>query len=351
VTVLTVTYAFAPLGRDTAGGAEQVACTLERAAVDAGMLSIVVAAAGSDTVGELLPVDVPQGVITPAVHAEVHGRQRVLIEAVLQRQTVDLVHMHGIDYYELLPAAPVPVLATLHLPLSWYPPAALRPTRPGTLLHCVSASQHSTRPLDTAFLPPIENGVPIERMMFRRWRGAYALCLGRICEEKGFHLGVQAARRAHISAIIAGRIYPYAAHETYFARVLAPLLDVHRRYVGPADYVRKRRLLAYARCLLVCSSVPETSSLVAMEALASGTPVIAFRCGALPDIVEHGRTGYLVDSVEEMADAIRAADEIDRSVCRRTAEERFSERRMIAEYHALYSGIAGHVTAAVGTSV
>jgi len=350
MTILTVTYAFAQAGRDSAGGAEQVAAMLDRGIVAAGARSIVIAAEGSEVCGELIPVPVPECELTLAVQAEVRERQRSAIAAVLNRESIDLVHMHGFDFHQLLPDAPVPVVATLHLPLAWYPPHALRPARPHTYLHCVSYAQHGTRPADTAFLPPVLNGVPVDRLMYRRWPGSYALCLGRICEEKGFHLGVQAARLAGVPAVVAGRVFPYEAHEAYFARTLAPLLDVHRRYVGPADFPTKRRLLAYARCLLVCSTIPETSSLSAMEALASGTPVIAFRIGALPDIVEHGKTGFLVDSVDEMADAIRAVGAINRAECRRAAVDRFDEKRMIAEYFALYSRICADASATVDTA-
>lgn len=350
MTILTVTYAFAPTGRDSAGGAEQIAAALDRAITATGGRSIVVAAEGSDVTGELIPIHAASGAITPALRAQVHAAQRAAIADVLRRESVDLVHMHGLDFYECLPDAPVPVLATLHLPLAWYPPEALRPARPNTYLHCVSTAQHNTRPRDTVFLPPISNGVPVDRLMYRRWPGSYALCLGRICEEKGVHFAVQASRLADVDAIIAGRVFPYPEHETYFTRVVTPLLDVRRRFVGPADFAAKRRLLAHARCLLVCSTVPETSSLTAMEALASGTPVVAFRSGALPEIVDHGRTGFLVDSVDEMAAAIREIGSIDRAECRRVAEERFAEQRMISEYRAAYSRIIGCVSADVGTA-
>ncbi len=128
---------------------------------------------------------------------------------------------------------------------------------------------------------------------------------------------------------------------------MQPRLDARRRFVGPAGFARKRRLLTAARCLLVPSLAPETSSLVAREALACGTPVIGFPHGALPDTIEHGRTGFLVDSVDGMADAIGLARGLDAALCRRVAAERFSLGRMTARYFALYRRLARPHRAAV----
>ena len=126
----------------------------------------------------------------------------------------------------------------------------------------------------------------------------------------------------------------------HFEREIAPRLDGDRVFVGPVGFEAKRRLLTEARCLLVPSLVPETSSLVAMEALACGTPVVAFRAGALPEIVEPGRTGFIVRDVEEMADAIGAAAALDPEVCRDAARERFSAEAMVDRYVSLYESLA-----------
>ena len=103
---------------------------------------------------------------------------------------------------------------------------------------------------------------------------------------------------------------------------------------------RKASLLAGAKCLLIPSQAPETSSLIAMEAMASGTPVIAWRTGALPDIVVEPKTGFLVESVCEMSDAIRHAANLSASACRREAEVRFSGEVMLGAYLALYKELA-----------
>jgi glycosyltransferase involved in cell wall biosynthesis len=140
--------------------------------------------------------------------------------------------------------------------------------------------------------------------------------------------------------LVAGHTFRYPTHESYFRQEIEPRLDALRRLVGPLDFRRKRRFLSAARCLLVPSLAPETSSLVAMEATACGTPVVAFPNGALPDIVEHGRTGFLVQDVGEMAEAIHAVSEIDAEDCRAVARERFSLDRMTRTYLRVYRQLA-----------
>ncbi|HYZ61711.1 MAG TPA: glycosyltransferase, partial [Acetobacteraceae bacterium] len=151
---------------------------------------------------------------------------------------------------------------------------------------------------------------------------------------------IAAAKRAGVRLRIGGALYPYPEHQRYFDEQIAPALDAERRWLGPVAGAAKRKLIAEARCVLVPSTAPETSSLVAMEALASGTPVIAYRAGALPDIVEHGVTGFIVVDVEEMADAIGRVDAIAPTACRVAAETRFSAARMTTEYLALYARLA-----------
>ena len=116
----------------------------------------------------------------------------------------------------------------------------------------------------------------------------------------------------------------------------SPWADARRRFLGPVGLAAKARLLAAARCLVAPSLAAESSSLVAMEALASGTPVVAFPAGALAEIVEHGRTGFLVRGVEELAAALGDVGRLRAEDCRRAAEGRFDLRRTTAAYLALY---------------
>lgn len=343
LTILNVAYPLAPVSMDSVGGAEQVVAALDHALTAAGHRSIVVACEGSTVEGELIATPLPSGAWDDAARREAHRKHREAINQALQRWPVDLIHLHGIDCYEYLPQPGAPVLITLHLPPDWYPPEIFQLTRPQTYLHCVSQSQHRACPPTPLLLPPITNGVRLDLFRPRPQRQRYVMSLGRICREKGFHLAIQAARNAGVPLLLAGEVFPYDDHRRYFEQEIEPELDQCRQYIGPIGLMRKRRLLSRARCLLATSQVAETSSLVAMEALASGCPVIAFPHGALADIVEDGRTGFLVRSVEEMSRAIRQVSRLSSDDCRHAAEQRFSMDRSAAEYLDRYRQLTGPI--------
>lgn len=341
LSILNVGYPFARVGRDAVGGAEQVLCQLDAALVRAGHDSLVIAPAGSSTSGRLFPIDPVEGRIDEQVRAAVHDEVRHTIEHVLSDEPIDVIHLHGIDLTHYLPRSEVPQLATLHLPPTWYPPALFDRQPPHLLLQCVSAAQRAACPAGARVVTTIPNGVSVEAFLPKPTPGSFVLMLGRICPEKGFHLGLEAAHRAGVDLLLAGSIHPYADHQRYFTREIEPRLDARRRFLGPVGFEEKARLYSEARCVLIPSLVPETSSLVAMEACASGTPVIAFSVGALPEIVEDGRTGFLVKDLDEMAAAIESAEAIDSEECLRTARERFSADRMAERYLELYANLAG----------
>ncbi|MBV9506218.1 MAG: glycosyltransferase [Acidobacteriia bacterium] len=341
LSILSIAYPLAPAGPDAVGGAEQILSVLDRALVADGHRSVVIACEGSQAEGVLLPAPLPTGHWDEDARRAVHERYRRLIAQALDRWRFDAVHMHSLDFHCYLPPPGVPVLVTLHLPPGWYPEQIFRASRPGTWLQCVSASQLLCCPPGAVMPSFIENGVPVERFPAAARKRNFALTLGRICPEKGFHLALDAGTRADVPVVLAGETFPYPEHQDYFRNEISPRLGgPGHRFVGPVAFARKRRLLSAARCLLVPSLAPETSSLVAMEALASGTPVIAFPAGALPEIVEHGRTGFLVRDVREMADAIRMIGNLDPEECRYAARTRFSARRMIGEYFDLYQKLA-----------
>jgi glycosyltransferase involved in cell wall biosynthesis len=338
LTILSVAYPFAPVSCDAVGGAEQVLAHLDSAICEAGHHSIVLACEGSSVRGTLITGGNIPGEIEDGRRESVYQEYIAALRCIFRAEQIDLVHFHGIDFDKYLPAEQAPMLVTLHLPPEWYSTRALRLSRPNLFFNCVSHSQRAFCPAGVR-APVIENGIAIPDLVpfkDRQW----AVSLGRICPEKGFHLAMDAAQMAGVTLLICGYVFPYPAHQRYFQDEIAPRLSRgSNRFLGPATQAQKQILLAGAKCLLVPSLAPETSSLVAMEALAWGTPVVAFRAGALPEIVEHGKTGFLVNNVDEMAEAIKRAAEIDPDACRTAARERFSLSRMTAQYLAFYQQI------------
>jgi glycosyltransferase involved in cell wall biosynthesis len=337
--VLNVAFPFAPVTADPVGGAEQVLSALDRALVGAGARSVVLAAEGSAPAGELESLPQPAGEIDEAGRETVHAALRARLAEVIARARPDVMHLHGVDFHRYLPPDGPPALVTLHLPLDWYPPEALAPARPATWLTPVSRDQARRAPPGAQLTAPIENGVDLDAFRPLRKR-RYAVALGRICPEKGFHHALDAARAAGLPLLLAGAVFPYTDHQRYFENEIRPRLDRWRRWIGPVTGAAKRRLIGAARCLVAPSLAPETSSLVAREALAAGTPVVALRNGALVEAIEPGRTGILVDAPEALPEALAAAGALDPGECRRAAERRFSDRAMIESYLAVYRALA-----------
>jgi len=336
--ILNVSYSMAKVRPDSAGGAEQILWQIDRALSRRGHRSLVVAPEGSSVSGRLLATPEPDRLLDRSGRRREHLEHRRAIEEALGRWNVDVIHMHGVDFYEYLPARrDIPLLVTLHLAPSLYPRRVFSSGRENFYCHCVSPSQLKTLPPGAeGLLPVIGNGIAIDDFNLPNKNGGYVAAIGRICPEKGFHHAIEAAKIAGMPMALAGQTFPYRDHLRYFEREIAPRLDAKHRFIGPIGLERKRRILAGAQCLLIPSLCAETSSLVAMEALAAGTPVIAFPAGALPDIIENGRTGFIVRSAREMADAIRRARRLDREECRRAARERFSAEAMIESYISIY---------------
>lgn len=346
--IMSVAYPFAPVREDTPGGAEQVLRMLDEYLIEAGHESIVAALRGSEIKGKFVPTHGVQGIINDGARKFVLSEHGKNIETAIKKYRPDVVHMHGLDFHEYLPSEGVPVLATLHLPLDIYAPQALKPQRKDIFFNCVSRWQHGGATGLTGLLEPVLNGIKLPRNKGSFRKRPFTLMLGRVCAEKGYHLGVKASIEAGFPAVIAGKVFDYPEHRQYFDNEIKPHLNRRCRFIGVVGGRDKARLLSSARCLLVPSLLTETSSLSAMEAIASGTPVVAFRRGALTEIVDEGKTGFLVDTVEEMAGAISKAHELDPLVCAETGKERFSSEAMGKKYIDAYRLISGGRQDAIG---
>jgi glycosyltransferase involved in cell wall biosynthesis len=335
LTVVSVAYPIVPIGPDTVGGTEQVVSILDEALVRAGHKSFVVASADSRVAGTLIATPAATGALDPAGWDEAYRIHRHTLQQLLRTIAPDVVHLHGIDFHAYLPDIGPPVLATLHLPPFNYPADVAHPQRPLTFLNCVSSFSRRLYPAAAPIIV-IANGVPLDRFRPGGVKEDFVLALGRIVPEKGYHLAIDAAKEAGLPLILGGKVPPFPEHEQYFQDEIVPRLDSERRFVGAIPVKERADLLSRARCLVVSSTVQESNPLVAMEALAAGTPVVARRVGALVENIEHGRTGLFANDVPEMAAAFREARTLDPADCRRAACERFSADRMARSYIDVY---------------
>lgn len=336
--LLYVAYPLLPVSPESCGGAEQMLWTLEGEMARRGHQTWVAACDGSRAAGRLLATGAPPS--QPDQFEQRDAEQAARVLDFLARERFDLVHDKSGSFWRHAARLHAPVLATLHLPRSFYPADAFRELPPKLSFNCVSQSQLRSFAGLPGMLGAVPNGIrlnyfPPPRML----REDYLLWLGRICEEKGTHVAIDVARQAGRKLVIAGEVYPFSYHRAYFEREVRPHLEDRASsvfYVGVPTMSEKLRLLRRARALLLPSLVDETSSLVAMEAMACGTPVIGFRRGALPEVVRDGVTGLLVDSAEEMGLAVAHVDGIDPRACRAHVEQNFSSERMARDYEQLY---------------
>jgi glycosyltransferase involved in cell wall biosynthesis len=185
----------------------------------------------------------------------------------------------------------------------------------------------------------IHHGLDLGAFPFGEGEGGYALFLGRMSPDKGVHTAARVARAAGMPLRIAAKMAEIAEQE-YFSALVEPLLGGDIEYVGEVGGDEKLELLAGAACLLNPVAWREPFGMVMAEAAACGTPVVATPCGAAPEVVIAGVTGFLGQDEAALVSALGRLDEIDRKVCRRVAETRFSSERMVAEHVEVYEAVA-----------
>ncbi|MHB1740659.1 MAG: glycosyltransferase family 4 protein [Actinomycetes bacterium] len=189
---------------------------------------------------------------------------------------------------------------------------------------------------DLTYEATIHHGIDLAGFTFRPEPGSYLLFLGRIHPDKGAHRAIEVARQAGLPLVLAGIV----ADEAYFREQVQPHLGRNGvTYLGPVGPARRDTLLGGALALVHLISFAEPFGLSVVEALATGTPVIAHPLGSLPEIVRHGRTGFLVDDVPAAVAAANVVAGLRRRDCRDDVEERFTAHRMVADYADLFARV------------
>jgi glycosyltransferase involved in cell wall biosynthesis len=253
----------------------------------------------------------------------------------------DVIHSH-VETLGFLFArhSPVPVLTTLHGRLDVAGIPELLEEFQDIPLVAISDSQRRWSP-DANWVATIHHGLPLEQMPFSRTPGEYLAFVGRVTPEKGVADCIEVARRVGMPLRMAAKVYD--DHEKiHFAEVVEPAIrEGIVEFLGELGQPERDALYAGAAATLMLGAWPEPFGLVAIESMATGTPVVARRAGALTETIEHGHTGFLVDDEIEAELAIRFAKDLDRRVVRKRVIDRFSPRRMADEYEAAYAGLLG----------
>jgi glycosyltransferase involved in cell wall biosynthesis len=195
----------------------------------------------------------------------------------------------------------------------------------------------------------VHHGLPPDELTPSGEAGDYLAFLGRMSPEKRADRAIEVAQRTGIPVKLAAKVDPI--DEEYFEREIAPLLDSPlAEFVGEIGGDDKKQLLSHARALLFPIDWAEPFGLVMIEAMACGTPVIAYRSGSVPEVIEEGVNGFIVDDIDGAVEAVGRLDELDRAAVRATFEKRFTVDRMARDYVALYEKLIGHETTAVEAS-
>jgi glycosyltransferase involved in cell wall biosynthesis len=253
----------------------------------------------------------------------------------------DVIHFHT-DYlhFPLVRRHRCPSVTTLHGMVHPHDLRALLEEYRDVAL--VSISNDQRRPIpDANWQATVYHGLPRESFTFRGEPGRYLAYLGRMSPEKRVDRAIEIARRADVPLKIAAKIYPEERH--YFDETLAPLIHASGslvEFVGEIGNRERDDLLGKAAALLFPIEWPEPFGLVMIEALACGTPVIAWRRGSVPEVLEEGVTGRIVDSVDDAVRAVGSIERLSRAACRRAFEARFDARRMAMDYLEVYRLVA-----------
>jgi len=237
-------------------------------------------------------------------------------------------------------AVATPVVHSVHGPLDGEAgPIYEQIARVAPQVKLISLSLNQRRPLpDLPWVANCPNALDLSAYPVHPHRGDYLLFLGRMSPDKGAHRAIQVAKEAGLPLKIAGKLNEPPEKE-YFETQVRPALGWGIEYLGEVSHSEKVELLQNARATLFPIEWEEPFGLVMIESMACGTPVIATRRGAVPEVIEHGLSGIIVEDSSDMAAALEEADRLDPLECRRYVEERFSAERMVVDYLAAYEQV------------
>jgi glycosyltransferase involved in cell wall biosynthesis len=321
------------------GGTERVVSWLTEELVAQGHDVTLFASGDSQTAAQLHPV-VPRALRLEGVHNSVPYNLIMLDQVARRMHEFDLLHFH-IDFfhYPLFRNMADKTVTTLHGRQDL--PEMPDIYRAFPAMPLVSISNHQRQPVPPVnWMGTVYHGLPQNLFRPGDGKGGYLAFLGRICPDKNPLDAIEIARRAGMRLRMAAKVDP--VDRDYFEHVVGPVLarSPHVEFVGEIDDGLKGEFLGNARALLFPIRWPEPFGLVMIEAMACGTPIVAFRHGSVPEVIEDGLTGFAVETVEEAVKALDRLDALPRTRIRTRFEERFSATAMTREYCKIYQRLS-----------
>ncbi len=329
------------------GGIEWVVALLADGLTDRGHEVTLFAAPGSDTRARLVsPLDEepPREAIGDPWYEASH-----VVSVYERADDFDVLHDHtgpvGVSVGAL---SNCPTIHTLHGPFTHQARMLYSRVARQHWFVAISESQRSMAPENLRWAGVVYNGIPMDRYPYREDKEDFLFFLGRADEEKAPHLAIQAARRAGRRLVLCATT-KNDRERAYWAEMVEPLLGDDVEVRGEVSHEDKAELLGRAAALLFPIQWPEPFGLVMTEAMACGTPVIAWRNGSVPEVVADGQTGFIVSSVEEMAAAVDRLGGLEPRAMRARVQELFSDEAMVTGYERAYArALAGERAAASG---
>jgi glycosyltransferase involved in cell wall biosynthesis len=316
------------------GGIEAVIADLTGALVARGHRVTLVAAGRNGTSARFLstyeePPSDRLGQPTPEiVHAAAAARMLADLD-------VDIVHDHSLAGPLTACGRTVPTVVTMHGPTNGEMADYYREIGRTVALVAISEAQRAQAP-DINCVATVHNGIDVDSFPYQETKDDWVLFLGRFNPDKGPDLAIDAARAAGRPIVLAGKVNEPAERD-YFEQVIRPRLGPDATYVGEADAALKRELYAKAACLLFPVRWPEPFGMVMIEAMACGTPVVALRCGSVPEVVVDGSTGFICSAPSELPTAIEKATDLRPAACRAHVARHFDLTAMAEGYEKVYA--------------
>ena len=326
------------------GGTERVVSWLTEALVEQGH-DVTLFASGDSLTSSKLVAGSPQGLRLSGIQDQTASHLVMLDEVRRREAEFDIIHLH-IDLlpFPLFQHLTHKTLLTLHgrldIPDFW-PVYEAYPEMP---LVSISDCQRTPVPCDVNWLATVHHGAPVNLCTFDAHGGDYLAFLGRISPEKRPDRAIQIARRAGVPLKVAAKVDK--VDEDYFEREIRPLLDNDLvEFIGEVNEEQKCSFLGKARALLFPIDWPEPFGLVMIEAMAAGTPIIAWRNGSVPEVITNEKSGFIVDSIDDAVAAVHAAAHLNRHHVRLQFESRFTSDHMASAYVKAYQTLL-HATGA-----